>query len=119
MFGDYPAKSRALLKVYRLTPMASSKKSPAWIDWSSTKDQTTYSAAFSADGHRLVLGAGNRLLLWDIPKRTLNGQTDTVKQQSFSPQPSKRENSSRGAHQIAFAPVVKSSGPCTETSLWE
>lgn len=108
MFGDYPAKSRALLKVYRLTPMASSKKSPAWIDWSSTKDQTTYAAAFSADGHRLVLGAGNRLLLWDIPKRTLIGQTDTVKATVLFPAAIQAAKIPvGGAHQIAFAPDGK------------
>jgi len=74
-------------------------------------DRTTYAAAFSQDGKRLALGAGSRLLLFNVeslPASKLLGGVEVDSAKSlFPPQLRGPSVTLNGAHGIAFAPDGK------------
>lgn len=102
VFGDVD-RQRALLQVHRLAGKRAAKQI---LSWSSAAHRTTYSAAWSADGRRLCLGAGRELLLWDLSGRRprLVAQTPTAAVKALFP-PALRGPAVRmpGAHGLAFS----------------
>jgi hypothetical protein len=100
LFGDVPG-AAARLRVCDLSGRAPRE---LWR-WESARLRTTYSAAFSADGKLLALGAGERVLLWDVPARRLRGEASTAAIKALFP-PELRGASVQlpGAHQLVFSP---------------
>ncbi len=111
IFGDEPgAREGALLEVHRLAPRGAKLRTLRLLSWRGP-DRTTYSAAFAPDGKRLALGAGTRLLLFDVASvasaRLLGAsETDAVKA-LFPPPLQSPQVVLPGAHQLAFAPDGK------------
>jgi hypothetical protein len=102
LFGDEPGRG-ALLRVVRLA----ARTSRELLRWQSA-DRTTYSAALSVDGRLLALGAGERLLIWDLPRRALiaEARTDAIKA-LFPAALRGPAVQMPGAHQVVFAPDGK------------
>jgi hypothetical protein len=102
IFGDVPGQ-RALLEVHRLAGKRASKRI---LSWSSAAHRTTYCAAWSPDGKRLALGAGTRLLLWEVArgkvKIAAEAPTNAVKA-LFPPQLRGPGVQMPPAHQLAFS----------------
>jgi hypothetical protein len=101
-FGDEPGK-RALLRLYRVVGTHLHEL----LAWSSASERTTYSAALSADGKRLALGAGERILLWDLSlaDRPLLGSARTKDAGWLLPAELQRLAAQiPGAHQLQIAP---------------
>lgn len=102
LFGD-AGRQRALLQVHRLAGKRATKQI---LSWSSAAHRTTYSAAWSADGRRLCLGAGTQLLLWELRGRRprLAAQAPTAAVKALFPAalrgPAVRMP---GAHGLAFS----------------
>jgi len=90
----------AILKVYRLHR----RRAAVQINWSNKADQTTFSAAFSPGGRLLALGAGKRILLWDIKKRKIIATAPTADIKALFPAPLRGPAVSMpGAHLLAFS----------------
>jgi len=106
IFGDAPGLG-ALLEVHRL---AAKRASVRLLSWASARHRTTYSAAWSPDGKRLALGAGEELLLWDLggKRAALAASAPTAAIKAIFP-PQLRGPAVRmpGAHQLAFSPDGK------------
>jgi hypothetical protein len=102
LFGD-AGRQRALLLVHRLAGKRATKQI---LSWSSAAHRTTYSAAWSADGRRLCLGAGTQLLLWELRGRRLRlaAQASTAAIKALFP-PALRGAAVRmpGAHGLALS----------------
>lgn len=108
VYGDRRGK-RALLEVYELKSPGKGKskaksKVRRILRWSSKTLETTYSAAISPDGRLLALGAGKRILLWDLKRRKLLRAADTAAAKALFP-PLLRGPGVKlpGAHLLAFS----------------
>jgi hypothetical protein len=75
------------------------------LDWSSTEDRTTYSAAFSPRADLLALGAGERLLLFDLSRRRLSAAAPTGALLVLLPKELAAQGKARfpGVHQVVFS----------------
>ena len=105
LFGDVTSPAAAAqLRVCELSGRAPRE---LWR-WESASHRTTYSAAFSADGKLLALGAGERVLLWDVPARRLRGEASTAAIKALFPAELRGASVQLpGAHQLVFAPDGK------------
>jgi WD40 repeat protein len=101
VFGDVPGGKGALLEVHRLAGKRASRR---LLAWSSAAHRTTYSAAWSPDGKRLALGAGTRLLVWDVARRKIVAEAPTAAIKAlFPPQLRGPAVQLPGVHQQAFS----------------
>jgi hypothetical protein len=103
LFGDVPG-AAARLRVCDLSGRAPRE---LWR-WESASHRTTYSAAFSDDGKLLALGAGERVLFWDVPSRRLRGEAGTAAIKALFPAELRGASVQvPGAHQLVFSPDGK------------
>ena len=100
LFGDVPRGGGALLEVYALR----GRRAALHLRWESRADETTFSAAFSPRGDRLALGAGRRLLLWDLQQRKLVAEAPAEALKGLFPAALRRlPLRFPGAHQLVFS----------------
>ncbi len=106
IFGDRRGK-RALLEVYRLNSRRGKTRrgrARRVMRWTSRKLKTTYSAAISPDGETLALGAGERILLWNLKRTRLLGDAPTSAIKAIFPPILRGPGVNLpGAHQLTFS----------------
>ncbi len=119
LLGD-EKNTRALLRVYRLGRRAGGSAAGApgagrsdhgqgleeLLRWESKTERPIFSGALSPDGSRLAVGAGERILLWDLKARKLLGGTATAAAKALFPPAIRRARQVEvsAAHQLAFSP---------------
>jgi len=114
IFGDRPDGKGAVLQVHRVghRPPFRVQRQPT-LRWASPADRTTYSAAFAPGSQTLALGAGSRVLIWNLerrgpPLRAPARQADTSAIKALFPAALQVPSVSLpGAHALVFSPDGK------------